>query len=185
MQEMNFAELDRALADAGAPAGAAEVHGVLAGMLCGAGQVDRSRWMAEILVPEDPESTRSRAYLDAMRAVYGQTLAQFDDEGVTLELMLPTEEGGVGARLRALADWCQGFLYGYGVSGGKDPARLKGEPREVLDDIREFANVETEAEGSEEEKTALAEIEEYLRVGVLVVRDELHPPAPQAPVTLQ
>jgi len=184
MSDVSYKQLQEALESVSAPVGAAECHGILVGMLCAAGQVDRSRWVAEIHAPEKPDSEAGRTYIDRMASVYGQTISQIDDEAVSLEIMLPGDDQPLQQRADALGQWCQGFMYGYGLGGGKAPRTLSDNAADVMGDIEEFSRVEMDTTESEEDEEAFVEIVEYVRVGVLLIRDELHPPSPQGPVQL-
>ena len=95
-------------------------------------------------------------------------------ERMQLDLLLP--EGIVvdQARLAALRDWCQGFLFGFGLGGDAAASRLSPQGRELLRDLDEITRIDTEdAEDSAENQAALIEIEEYVREGVMLIRDEL------------
>ena len=74
----------------------------------------------------------------------------------------------------ALRDWCEGFLYGFGIAGVSPDHALSAEGREALRDIGELTRLDAEqvAEG-ESEEGALTEIIEFLRVAALLIREEV------------
>lgn len=94
-------------------------------------------------------------------------------------------------RTRALGEWCRGYVSGVGAEEQiSNNSALPADSRELLEDIQEIAKAdiertETTDEGSPDDATDdinweqteqdLAELEEYVRVGVLVINEELQP----------
>ena len=104
------------------------------------------------------------------------------------ELLMPDEEQPIELRTAALTLWCNGFVYGLGTSGAPDPEHLPGDTGEIVRDLAQImrAGVD-EREGLEANEAALAELVEFVRVGVQVVFEELgalrHPVAsPRLPL---
>ena len=88
--------------------------------------------------------------------------------------MLPDDDAPVEARVAALAEWCQGFLYGVGAAGTLANAALADDVEEFLTDLAELTRVDASGEAdAEAEEEAYAELVEYVRVGVQLVYDEL------------
>ncbi|MEW7976408.1 MAG: UPF0149 family protein [Candidatus Sedimenticola endophacoides] len=86
--------------------------------------------------------------------------------------------GALTERAGALAEWCQGFLYGIGLAGPLDPETLSREAREALNDLAEITHIDLDAPGGddeeqEQEEQALTEIVEFVRAAVLLLREEL------------
>jgi len=91
-----------------------------------------------------------------------------------LALLLPETIVVDSARVAAVRDWCQGYLYGFGLGGGRLEDRLSEQSRELLRDMAEITRLDVDdVENDVEHQSALIEIEEYLRVGVMLMRDEL------------
>jgi hypothetical protein len=139
----------------------AELHGALCGWLA-AGGADTRDWLAQVLAnPDLPEPAPGDA-LDRLRMA---CVAQLDDAEFGFELLLP--EATTMARAEALFAWCRAFLGGFGLAvGGKS---LSPDGQEALRDLATLgaANIAENDDGSDED--ALAEIEEYLRVAVLLL----------------
>jgi len=103
-------------------------------------------------------------------------------------LLMPDDEEPIELRTEALTLWCNGFVYGLGTSGAPDPEQLPGDAGEIVRDLAQImrAGVD-EREGLEANEAALAELVEFVRVGVQVVFEELgalrHPAAsPRLPL---
>ena len=91
-----------------------------------------------------------------------------------MTLLLPQNIVVDTARLTALRDWCQGFLYGFGLGGEAVARTLSEQSQEWLRDIAEITRLDTnDVDNSSENQSALIEIEEYLRVGVMLIRDDV------------
>ena len=66
-----------------------------------------------------------------------------------------------------------GFLYGLGSAGEDIQARLSKDALEVLSDFSEVTRLRTDAEESESSEADYSEIVEYMRVGVMLIFEEL------------
>ena len=111
-----------------------------------------------------------RALLDRLFAsVFAETASS--NEGFSL--FLPEDLVVDAQRLVAVRDWCQGFLYGIGLGGDAVIKQASPQMRDLLRDITEITRLATDdVDNSSENQSALIEIEEYLRVGVLLLREE-------------
>jgi hypothetical protein len=164
----------------------AEAHGSLAGALCATEAYGFEDWLAEILpeglVPDESALASLRGLYEATRAALTGTQMQFD-------LLMPDDDEPIERRAEALTLWCNGFVYGLGSGGAPDPERLPGDAGEIVRDLAQImrAGVD-EREGEEANETALAELVEFVRVGVQVVFEELgalRQPAVARPQRLQ
>jgi uncharacterized protein len=100
-------------------------------------------------------------------------------------LLLPVDDEALGFRVDALAQWCQGFLYGLSTQPAIDLTHASAELREVVKDLVEISRAGVAAPGesedeeadSEEEadETAYAELTEYVRAAAQWVFLEMHP----------
>lgn len=147
--------------------GAAELHGALCGWLAGGG-ASGDDWLAKVLVDDTLPAATEGGALDRMRRA---SVAQLEDRDFGFELLLPGDGAGVAERSGALFDWCRGFLGAFGLAAGKDPP-LSEEGREALADLARLAAARPQDEGDEEDEAALAEIEEFVRVAVLLLHGD-------------
>ena len=86
-------------------------------------------------------------------------------------LLVPDEDASLARRSGALFDWCRGFLGGFGLAAGADPP-LSGEGREALADLARLAAATAQEDGDDEDEDALVEIEEFVRVAVLLLHGD-------------
>jgi uncharacterized protein YgfB (UPF0149 family) len=129
---VEFDRVDEALDEAAVQA--AEAHGVLAGMLCAAGTAELGEWWSAIREDESQVEIP-----EPVQKLHAETVASLADLTGSFDLMLPADDTSMEERAEALHDWCLGFLYGYGLAGGRDPAKLPADAAEVLRDIHQFA----------------------------------------------
>jgi len=162
----DYAELADALDHAGVSTSAAEAHGVITAALCARTTPD---WQRLVLGREQ----RAAAELSPrLAALYERTGAQLTGIEFLFAPLLPA--GPLPAQVDALGDWCRGFLLGLSASG-VNVEDVPGEAGEFISDAHRIAEAQMDDDGSEEEQQReLAEIVEYLRIGVQLVYEELH-----------
>jgi uncharacterized protein YgfB (UPF0149 family) len=149
---------------------AAEAHGTLAGCLCGASAFRFEDWLREIL-PEGQAGPEALATLQELYAATAGALLQPDME---FELLLPEDDQAIAVRTAALAQWCQGFLYGLGAGAIPDASTLPGEVGEIVRDFVEISRASVDARQDEEaNESAYSELVEFVRVGVQLLFEEL------------
>jgi hypothetical protein len=166
----NFPELQRLLADSHALTEAAAAHGLLAGALCAASGYRLEDWLAEIL-PEGPVADDAGT---ALRGLYDETFGALSMPDMEFQLLMPDDATPLAARTQALCLWCNGFLYGLGTNGAGDPQQLPGDAGEFVRDLAHISRAGVDdQDGVEANETALAELVEFVRVGVQVVFEEL------------
>lgn len=178
-------ELARSLKQADALSEVAESHGTLTGLLAAAPEGDwRQQWLRLCLQGGDQEAALSlpantRTLLDQ---VYDGTQASLADLRMSFEPVLPDDDGPMEARVHAVGQWCQGFLYGFSVARPGGHEGLPSQVKEVLEDMTRLAQVEApDGQGDEGDESALTEIVEYVRVAAQLVHDELRLEDPTPP----
>lgn len=158
----------RVLEDLEAPAGPAENHGLLCGLLCANASSPATEWARHTVGTEDGDGFPP----SPLDAVFAETLRQIDDEAMAFELLLPPDDADLPLRARALADWCAGFAFAAGVAG--TTGKASADVDEFLHDVTEIARIagDSGSKGDVEEG-AYAELVEYLRVGAMLMRTEM------------
>lgn len=157
-------EREHSLADA------AEAHGTLAGCLCAVSAYRLEDWLKEIL----PEGRAGSVAATQLTELFRDTATALRDSSMELRLLLPDDEQPIEARTTALAQWCQGFLYGLGAGAIPDPTQLPGEVGEIVRDFVEITRAGVDTTQSEESnESAYAELVEFVRVGVQLLFEEL------------
>ncbi len=163
-------ELTRALAPLRLGMGASDLHGSLTGYLCAGGRAGAEDWPAALELEPD-----AKADHDVLRRLYHDCRAQLDDPDLGFEPLLPESDAPLERRADALVEWCRGFLGGVGLSGSPVNA-LTPDATEVLADIGRIASSRFDYDEPEEDESALFEVLEFVRVGVLLLHTELTRP---------
>jgi hypothetical protein len=179
MIQPDYTRIQQLLSREHSMADAAEAHGTLAGCLCGASGYRFEDWLREIL----PEGRADRAAREALKELFGATASALIQPDMEFELLLPAEAESLALRTQALAEWCQGFLYGLGAGSIPDASELPGEVGEVVRDLVEITRADVdEGQDAEANESAYAELVEFVRVGVQLLFEELADArAPAAP----
>ena len=151
---------------------AAELHGMLVGYACGARDESGINRLAlyENWLGVQPPST----LVTILESAYSAAIDNLDEfADFEFRMLMPTEEVLIYERVAAVALWCSGFLCGLGESG-KSINGLKGDVAEALTDLARVAAMTDEVPEGEENEEDLAEIEEFVRVSVLLIFAEIH-----------
>lgn len=168
----DYQQLSDLLESAGLGVTAAEAHGLLSGVLV-LPDADKVDWLDLLLSTEDQVTENlstdlSQFLLDLFRA----TRHQLSSREFGYRVYLPNQEQGLQQQALAIAAWCRGFLLGVSATG-LTAENCGDVVREILSDIVELSSVESEGDDPAGEEHALLEIEEYLRVAVQLLKEEL------------
>ncbi|MDB6164850.1 MAG: hypothetical protein JWL98_2282 [Xanthomonadaceae bacterium] len=160
-------EVEGAVRQLGLAMDPSELHGALCGWLAGGG-AQTADWLVNVLVDEAAPQVAPDSPLDRLRRA---SAAQLEDRGFGFELLLPDADASLTRRSGAVFDWCRGFLGGFGLAAGAKPA-LSEEGGEALVDIARLAAATAQEDGDDEDEEALIEIEEFIRVAVLLLHGD-------------
>jgi uncharacterized protein len=170
--QLTHAELARALETLRIGMGASDLHGSLTGYLCAGGSAGAEEWPSALEI--EPETPGGRDH-EALRRLYRDCRDQLDDPDLGFEPLLPAQDAPVERRADALVEWCRGFLGGVGMSG-PNARHLSADANEVLADLGRIAASRFDYDNAEEDESALSEVLEFVRVGVLLLHAELTRP---------
>lgn len=157
----------------------AECHGVACGLLCHLPQSSFAAYaglldmLGLVRIPAAGLKMSLRELLDSSRL-------QLADEEMGLSLWLPDDNEILEERTMALSQWCSGFLAGLGSSEDDSLKSMSEDANEALADLRQIATADvTDTTQSEQDENAYAEIVEYIRVVILLIREDLRGPGGQ------
>lgn len=146
---------------------ASELHGAVCGWLAGGGEIAPD-WLARVLVDDALAAVGPDTALGRLWAV---SVTQIQDRSFGFALLLPDDDASIAERSGALFDWCRGFLGAFGLAAGAEPP-LSDESREALADIAKLAASGPQEDGDQDDEEALSEIEEFVRVAVLLLHGD-------------
>ena len=182
----DISQLEGLLFDVDAMLGATESHGALCGMLCAQGATDAAQWMLQVLGEHEETSTALQQAGKLLMQIHTLSVEQMNDSNIDFDLMLPDDDEPLESRVEALGVWCQGFVFGLAVGGVKEDTDLPEDSKELIKDILEISRAgyiaDNEAElnamaedDSDEDEVAFMEVTEYVRMGTLLIYEELQP----------
>lgn len=169
----NYSRFDQALESIGLDLSASETHGVLCGLICAGTSQAHVEWIEELFRDRPSDDLLVREARRMLGQLYLASRKQVEDEGLELVLLLPQDNVSLELRAQALVNWCEGYLYGLGMAGVSE-RQLVGDAKEALNDITEFTRLDLDAlEEGENHEIAYMELQEFLRVAILLIREEL------------
>ncbi len=172
-----YNHLDEALQKAGAECVAAESHGTLCGMICASGSIELSGWLELIFEELDMNNLLIQEASQLLVGLYQDTQSQLNDAVADFQLLLPEDDESLALRTEALANWCQGFTYGLVAGGLKEDRELPDDTSELIRDLVEIARAgfDESEEITDDDEDAFMQLYEYVRMGVLLINEELQP----------
>ena len=159
--------IEQAVRQFGLGIDASELHGALCGWLAGGG-AQTPDWLAQVLADDAVAPVVADSALDQLRQA---SASQLGDRSFGFELLLPDADASLTQRSGAVFDWCRGFLGGFGLAAGHAPT-LSDESNEALVDLARLAAATAQDDGDDEDEDALIEIEEFIRVAVLLLHGD-------------
>ncbi len=178
-----FDELTSLLSAYGDAFGASECHGILCAMASCLPGLDGESWAQRMLSGEVEAVLQGEvltvgevdaADKETLKTLFDDSVKQLADPELGFQLLLPDDDTSLQLRTAALASWCDGYMYGLSLAGIKEFRGFSEPVQEFSRDLVEIARLShDEDDDSEKGETAFFDISEYVRMGVLMLRDEL------------
>jgi uncharacterized protein len=147
---------------------ASELHGLLAGYVCGGGQVTGRDWLRTVMLDDQAPHPVDGEVLDQL---FRATTGQLVDADFGFALLLPDPGQSLEQRAHGLLGWCRGFLGGFGLAAGANPP-LSDESTEALEDVGKIAGSQLSYDDPEGDEQALEEVAEFVRVAALLLHGD-------------
>lgn len=173
---LNYDELEGAFQKADADYSAAEAQAIACGMLSVNISADIIAWVKMIFGQVHVDDAKQTKAIELSGELFEETKKQLQDSNLGFELVLPDEDEDLYSRFSALQQWCSAYVVGITMAGIKDTSKLPEDSRELIADFTEIGtsgDFDLDDEDSSEE--AFLDISEYVRVGVLLINEELQP----------
>lgn len=156
-------------------ASAAELHGLIAGMLSAGMQAD-----AGIMLPVLHDFLNDGQAVNAeLKAQIGlliaETSSQLKDEELGFALLLPNDDEALPERLEALVEWAQSFLVGFAISQ-HNLSVCSADVREAIEQLTEVTRIDvyTQDDSSDaENEESYFLVLEHVRVLVMTCFNEV------------
>lgn len=152
---------------------ASEIHGVICGMLCAGTSQVHVDWIEGLFGDLPADDLLVQEARQMLGQLYQASRQQLSDPGLGFTLLLPDDNAALLERVQSLVNWVEGYLYGLGM-GGASLAQLAGDAKEALHDISAFTQLDLDdLQEGESDESAYMELQEFLRVSTLLIREEL------------
>lgn len=172
--KLDFNQLNEAFEPYSQLESASFVQGMLVGQLSSTPKLTEAQWIKS-LVDEAGMSSIKESFLVVLHYIHHVTLSGLNSAEFDLTLLIPDDQEDIESRVRYLADWCEGFIYGMGL-GTAD--KLSKEATEILSDFADVSMVElppAEERTKNETEADFMELSEFVRMAAIMVYDELNP----------
>jgi len=181
----DYISLQESLHNIDATMEASEAHGALCGILCAQGSADINIWQQHVAGSDENNAVAIDNVADELQQMYLATIAALNNEMAGFECLLADDEEKLADRVHSLAYWCQGYLYGLAVGGVNKDSKLPTDSAELVQDFIEISRVVFDDEDIESSEADYMELVEFVRVGVLLINEELQPLKRDKPVNTE
>lgn len=151
---------------------AAEIHGMLSGLVASGAPLKREEWQGLMVDLANEGQAFSVSMKSLLSDIFAQVESDLADPQMGFQLLLPGDEEPLAERLRALTGWVQSFLVGFGVNQ-QHLAQASDDLREAIDDLAEIARLSDDVEADNEGERAFYEVTEYVRISAIMCFNEL------------
>ncbi len=151
---------------------AAEVHGILTGMLCGGMNLDDQEWIQALSDVIHQGDSLAPVCLQHITDMYNKLCQELIEADFALVMCLPDDSSPINDRGAALVNWVQGFLLGFGLHQA-DLTACSDEVKEALDDFTQIVKLDEKMDETEQAEQDFFEVVEYVRVSAMICFNEL------------
>lgn len=174
---LNYRELNEMLRLARSVSCAADCHGFICGQVCVSESVEPGVWEEYLdLQPDDENLTEE--FREEIDVLLSETRKSIISPYFDFQLLMPDDDSPFSDRVRALGEWCHGFLNGFGLGVNTGVALADEESRELIENFTRICRIGTGETADEEDEQALFELMEYVRMGAIYIFDQLRADLP-------
>lgn len=173
-KQLDYDSVSNKLSQQGVIVDAAEVHGILCGMLCGGMSLTDQKWLEALSETINQGDAFSDPTQHLLNSLFNQTCQQLLEPEFALNLLLPDDQAPINDRGAALINWVQGFMLGFGLHQ-QDLMQCSDDVKEALEDFSDISRMEEPMDADEESEKALLEVEEYVKISAILCFSETGP----------
>lgn len=168
-QQKLYQELDDKLKLTPWNSGVSEAHGLLTGLACrgiSPQKIGNKMYLLKISEPRD---------ISLLEGMFEIIVQDMESSEPTFNPLLPDENATNYEKASELANWSDGYLQGFCHDGESVIENCSGDIQELIDDLLAVSGMGLEdiGENVEKDEKCIVEIEEYLRMAVQLIYDEL------------
>jgi len=161
-----YTKIEATLALAGVEMTPSELHGTIVGAIANHLKTGLSPDLLKLVEPQaDPNDGRFSQLTSMLYEMYRDISEVLFNGGEGYEMILPDDDEPLSIQVEGIASWSKGYLLGllYNDQFGVDQIPESG--AEIARDLMEIAEAGAGEDPEEEESWALAELQEYVKVG--------------------
>ncbi|WP_417614639.1 UPF0149 family protein [Oceanisphaera sp.] len=161
---------------------AAEVHGVICGLICGGMAQNDPRWQQHFNALLNDDFELPTELKKAVNLLFSRVYEELINQS-RFELLMPDDDEPLDDRLEAMMEWAAAFLAGFGVVQ-QELNKASSELQEMIQDISSITQVSGDFDQEDEEsETAFVVLYEHLKLGATLAFEEFGKgqPQPQRP----
>lgn len=163
---LDYQQVDQALAQLRLATTAAELHGATTGWMVAGAATPMTQWLSSL----GYEANANEVQNEQLRGLFEASAKQLTTQNMSIDLLLPDDDASIQARGSALQQWVDGFLSGFGLA--PSALELGEDAQEALQDLYRLAGVELDYDEDEGDEAAFAELVEFVKVTVLLLQAE-------------
>ena len=161
-----YTQIEATLALAGLEISVSEVHGTVIGAIANHMKSGITPDLLSLIEPgADQGDGRLSQLSESLYELYREGSEQLLEAKESFALLLPAEDELLEARVDGLASWARGYLLGLLYNNAFSVDQLPESGAEITRDIMQISEAAAGADDEREEDWALAELEEYIKVG--------------------
>ena len=162
-------------ARANLPMSPAELHGLATGLLVADTSASEDHFLQ--LVLEEPEQGDVLAVENAqsLLELFQVTREALQTTTLEFEPLMPNDDETLAERVDTACEWARSLLYGLTEQGVHQRTDLTEDVSGFVNDLMEISRGGYAYEKGEEGEMVYADLLEYLRMGTLMVQEELQP----------
>lgn len=156
-------------------ASAAEVQGLIAGMLSAGIPADAGTILPVLYDFLNDGQALNVNLKGLIEQLIAETAKQLSEEDYSMQLLLPSDDDAMAERLEAMIEWAQAFLVGFAIQQ-TDLSLVSPDVREAIDQLTEVTRIDiyTEDDASDvENEESYFLVLEHLRLLVLTCFTEV------------
>lgn len=153
----------------------ADAHGLACALIVTSTPDSRLVWERELLSDVDTDASVDPTLYALLQQQFAELEVGIESPDCSVSLCLPDEDVALAERVAGLRDWCHGFLFGMGFTGQQRLDGLRDDAEEALRDFADFTRLDADGAGTDPtDEASLTVLEEYVRVAVLLIKEDLH-----------
>ncbi len=165
-----YIQVESSLVQSALEISASEVHGTIVGAIANHMKSGHTPDLLRLIEPNaDSNDGRYAQLSETLYELYRDNSTHLIEAKEAFSLLMPDDDESIEVRAEALASWSRGYILGLLYNEAFSIDQLPDNGPEIVRDIMQIAEAQAGADSEREEDWALAELEEYIKVGCQLV----------------